>query len=86
MPPASDGKVLRGELTTFASIFQSGVNNGGPSGLVYGFLFTWIGSILQALVMAEMASMSVMQRKIPNALIRIPLAGGSVQLVSKSEQ
>ena len=39
--------------------FQAGLANGGPSGLVYGFLFTWIGSGLQVLVMAELASMFV---------------------------
>ncbi|PQE27665.1 choline transport protein [Rutstroemia sp. NJR-2017a BBW] len=38
-------------------IFQLGLTNGGPSGLVYGFIFAWIGSALQALVMGEMASM-----------------------------
>ncbi|MCJ1426816.1 hypothetical protein MMC29_004719, partial [Sticta canariensis] len=51
------------------TVFQSGLNNGGPSGLIYGFIFTWIGSILQALVMAEMASM-------------IPLAGGQYNWVA----
>ena len=40
-------------------MFQNGLNNGGPAGLIYGFLFTWIGSGTQALVMAEMASMLV---------------------------
>ena len=40
-------------------MFQNGLNNGGPAGLIYGFLFTWIGSAIQALVMAEMASMLV---------------------------
>ena len=41
------------------SVFQNGLNNGGPAGLVYGFLVTWVGNGLQALVMAEMASMLV---------------------------
>ncbi|MCJ1226565.1 hypothetical protein MMC12_003218 [Toensbergia leucococca] len=41
----------------------NGLQNGGPAGLIYGYLFVWAGSIMQALVMAEMASM-------------IPLAGG----------
>ncbi len=33
--------------------------NGGPAGLVYGYLFAWGGAMLQAVVMAEMASMCV---------------------------
>ena len=36
-----------------------GLTNGGPAGLVYGYLFVWCGASLQALVMAEMASMYV---------------------------
>lgn len=36
-----------------------GLSNGGPAGLVYGYLFVWCGASLQALVMAEMASMYV---------------------------
>jgi len=55
------------EGTTTA--FQAGLYNGGPSGLVYGFIFSWIGTLLQALVMAEMASM-------------IPLAGGQYNWVA----
>jgi len=43
----------------FDRTFQAGLANGGPSGLVYGFLFAWIGNFLQALVMAELASMFV---------------------------
>ncbi|ORY02848.1 amino acid transporter-like protein [Clohesyomyces aquaticus] len=54
-----------GALTTF----QSGLLNGGPAGLVYGFIFAWIGTILQALVMGEMASM-------------VPLAGGQYNWVA----
>lgn len=41
------------------SVFQLGLVNGGPSGLIYGFLIAWAGTALQALVMGEMASMSV---------------------------
>ena len=36
-----------------------GLENGGPAGLVYGYLLVWCGASLQALVMAEMASMYV---------------------------
>ena len=37
----------------------NGLENGGPAGLIYGYLFVWLGAMLQALVMAEMASMYV---------------------------
>jgi hypothetical protein len=40
-------------------VFQTGLANGGPSGLVYGYIFTWIGTVFQGLVMAELASMFV---------------------------
>jgi hypothetical protein len=50
------------------SAFQLGLANGGPAGLVYGFLFTWLGNILQTLVMAEMASMLVVDSTRPSAI------------------
>ena len=39
-----------------------GLQNGGPAGLIYGFLFVWCGASFQTLVMAEMASMYVETR------------------------
>ena len=39
------------------STFQNGLRNGGRAGLVYGFLFAFIGTTLQALVQGEMGSM-----------------------------
>ena len=36
---------------------EAGLKNGGPSGLIYGFLLAWFGTICQVLVMAELASM-----------------------------
>ena len=54
----------------FLSTLQQGLANGGPAGLVYGYLFTWVGSMVQALVMAEMASM-------------IPLAAGQFNWVAE---
>lgn len=50
-------------------VFQGALLNGGNSGLIYGYLFVWFGSILQVVVMAEMASM-------------IPLAGGQYNWVA----
>ncbi|KAL2043899.1 hypothetical protein N7G274_003419 [Stereocaulon virgatum] len=47
----------------------NGLENGGPAGLIYGYLFVWVGATLQAFVMAEMASM-------------IPLAGGPFNWVA----
>ena len=37
----------------------NGLQNGGPAGLIYGYIFVWCGASLQALVMGEMASMYV---------------------------
>ncbi|GME28986.1 Amino acid/polyamine transporter I [Neofusicoccum parvum] len=50
-------------------VFQGGLLNGGNAGLIYGYIFVWVGTILQVLVMAEMASM-------------IPLAGGQYNWVA----
>ncbi|CAD6573229.1 MAG: hypothetical protein ASARMPREDX12_005912 [Alectoria sarmentosa] len=51
------------------STLLNGLQNGGPAGLIYGYIFVWCGASLQALVMAEMASM-------------IPLAGGPFNWVA----
>ncbi|MCJ1462540.1 hypothetical protein MMC07_001142 [Pseudocyphellaria aurata] len=45
------------------SAFASGLNNGGASGLLYGYLLAWAGTALQVLILAELGSM-------------IPLSGG----------
>lgn len=39
------------------SVLKAGLMNGGPAGLIYGYLLTWLGNICQVLVMAELASM-----------------------------
>lgn len=44
---------------TSSRTLYNALENGGPAGLIYGYLFVWCGVILQALVMAEMASMYV---------------------------
>ena len=54
-------KLTRG--TSSRTLFNA-LENGGPAGLIYGYLFVWVGVILQALVMAEMASMYVVNRAI----------------------
>ncbi|KAI9649900.1 hypothetical protein NHQ30_002484 [Ciborinia camelliae] len=61
------GLMLTWEVVLFT--LQFGLQNGGPAGLIYGYLAAWSGSMLQALVMAEMASM-------------IPLAGGPFNWVA----
>ncbi|KAI5777088.1 amino acid/polyamine transporter I [Geopyxis carbonaria] len=50
-------------------VFAGGFTNGGPTGLVGGYLFSWGGTFLQVLVMSEMGSM-------------IPLAGGQYNWVA----
>lgn len=41
------------------SAFAAGLNNGGASGLLYGYLLAWSGTLLQVLIMAELGSMFV---------------------------
>lgn len=43
----------------FCSAFAAGLNNGGASGLLYGYLFAWTGTVTQVLIMAELGSMYV---------------------------
>ncbi|KAL8947412.1 MAG: hypothetical protein Q9222_006301 [Ikaeria aurantiellina] len=50
-------------------LFTTGLTNGGSAGLVYGYLFVWIGTISLFTTMAEMASMA-------------PTAGGQYHWVS----
>lgn len=45
------------------SAFASGLNNGGASGLLYGYLLAWSGTALQVLIMAELGSMCVKTSK-----------------------
>ena len=51
--------IVRMECKMWSRVFQSGLTNGGPAGLVYGFILVWIGTALQTLVMAELASLCV---------------------------
>ena len=68
------------------SVFQAGLTNGGPSGLVYGYIFTWLGNISQVLVMAELASMSALEassrRLVADRSLQDPFVGWTIQLVS----
>ena len=41
------------------SAFAAGLNNGGASGLLYGYLLAWSGTAVQVLIMAELGSMYV---------------------------
>lgn len=42
--------------------FQPALENGGPLGVLCGYLFVWLGVTAQALVMAELGSMCVTVR------------------------
>lgn len=44
-------------MTIVQRSFEGGFSNGGPKGLVWGFVLVWLGVISQVLVMAEMGSM-----------------------------
>ena len=39
------------------SVFQYGLADGGPAGLIYGFLFCWLGYFAVVASLAEMVSM-----------------------------
>jgi hypothetical protein len=43
-------------LTDAISVFIFGLTNGGPAGLVYGFIICWIGTVGLFCSLAEMAS------------------------------
>ncbi|KAE9377008.1 amino acid transporter [Stipitochalara longipes BDJ] len=51
------------------AVFTYGFSNGGPAGLVYGYIFCWIGTLATVASLAEMASM-------------MPLSGGQYHWVS----
>ena len=51
--------------TSFRTLLY-GLEDGGPAGLIYGYLLAWCGASLQALVMAEMASMYVKRLLMPS--------------------
>jgi choline transport protein len=48
---------------TVLALFAQGFNNGGPAGLVYGFLIAWLSTLSVYTVISELASMA-------------PIAGG----------
>lgn len=48
---------------TVLAIFSQGLNNGGPAGLVYGFLIAWLSTLSVYTVISKLASMA-------------PIAGG----------
>ena len=47
------------DVNEHRSAFAAGLNNGGASGLLYGYLLAWSGTALQVLIMAELGSMCV---------------------------
>ena len=48
---------------TVLALFSQGLNNGGPAGLVYGFIIAWLSTLSVYTVISELASMA-------------PIAGG----------
>jgi choline transport protein len=44
-------------LRNILRVFTYGFSNGGPAGLVYGYLFCWVGTLATVASLAEMASM-----------------------------
>jgi hypothetical protein len=64
-----------------SSVFLFGFQNGGPAGLVYGYLFCWIGTLATVASLAEMASMYRTPREI-SCIILINLLGCHFLVVS----
>ena len=56
-------------ILTASSVFLDGFENGGPAGLVYGYIFCWLGNFAVVASMAELSSM-------------IPLSGGQYHWVA----
>lgn len=40
------------------TLFQQGLSNGGPAGIIYGFLFVWLGNLSVFSTLSELASMA----------------------------
>ncbi len=43
---------------TVLALFSQGLSNGGPAGLVYGFLIAWLSTLSVYTVISELASMA----------------------------
>lgn len=56
---------------TVLALFSQGLDNGGPAGLVYGFLIAWLSTLSVYVVISELASMA-------------PIAGGQYYWVKIS--
>lgn len=56
---------------TVLALFSQGLDNGGPAGLVYGFLIAWLSTLSVYVVISELASMA-------------PIAGGQYYWVKTS--
>jgi amino acid transporter len=58
VPSVAFNAVLQASWSAVAVSFQAGLLNGGPTSLVWGMLFSWIGTTAVAASLAEMASMN----------------------------
>jgi choline transport protein len=43
---------------TVLALFAQGFNNGGPGGLVYGYIIAWLSTLSVYVVISELASMA----------------------------
>ena len=57
MPAINFAVVLQISWEAAAATFQFSLSNGGPASIVYGSIFSAIGTLLVAMSLAEMASM-----------------------------
>jgi amino acid permease len=62
-------KILGVALTCSSSVFLYGFQNGGPAGLVYGYLFCWVGILCVVASLGEMASMYVLFTRLTASIV-----------------
>ncbi|MCJ1354574.1 MAG: hypothetical protein MMC33_004563 [Icmadophila ericetorum] len=46
------------KLLKFCSVFDSGFTNGGPAGIIYGYVLVWIGTLSTFATLSELTSMA----------------------------
>ena len=63
---------------TVLALFSQGFNNGGPAGLVYGFIIAWLSTLSVYTVISELASMA------PIACLRDATIGGWTEVWLRS--
>lgn len=71
------------DLQNSGRVFLYGLTDGGPAGLIYGYISCWFGYFTVVASLAELASMYVHNLKLQNInnTVRAPTAGGQYHWV-----